>query len=38
MEDTDGLNVLDVWDSVPCIAEMFHVIPEALIMLLLNSL
>jgi hypothetical protein len=33
-----GLDVLDVWDSVPDIAEMFHVVLEALIMLLLDGL
>jgi hypothetical protein len=34
----DNLNVLDVQDSVPGIAETFHVVPEALIMLLLDGL
>jgi hypothetical protein len=35
MEGIDDFDVLDVRDSV---AKMFHVIPEVLIMLLLNSL
>jgi hypothetical protein len=34
MEVVDDLNVLDVRDSVPGIAEIFHVVSEALIMLL----
>jgi hypothetical protein len=38
MEGIDNLDVLDVWDSVPGIAEMFHIITEALIRLLLDSL
>jgi hypothetical protein len=37
-ESIDDLDVLDVWDGVPVIAEIFHVIPEALIMLLLDGL
>jgi hypothetical protein len=38
MKGVDDFDVLDVQDSVPGIAEMFHVLPEALIRLLLNSL
>jgi hypothetical protein len=38
MEGIDDLDVLDVWDSVPCIVEIFHIIPESLIMLLLDGL
>jgi hypothetical protein len=38
MEDIDDLNVRDVWDSVPGIAETFHVTLKAFIMLLLDSL
>jgi hypothetical protein len=38
VKDIDDLDVLDVQDSAPGIAEMFHVVPEALIMLLLYSL
>jgi hypothetical protein len=34
----DDLHVLDVWDSVPSIVEMFLIISEAFIMLLLDSL
>jgi hypothetical protein len=34
----DDLDVLDLWDSVPSIVEIFHIVPEALIMLLPNSL
>jgi hypothetical protein len=37
MEGVDDLDVLDVQDSVPGIAEMFHVALEALIMLLLDG-
>jgi hypothetical protein len=32
------LNILDVWNSVPHIAKMFHVVLEAFIMLLLDDL
>jgi hypothetical protein len=38
MEGIDNLNVLDVLDSVRGIAETFHIILEALIMLLLGCL
>jgi hypothetical protein len=38
MEGIDDLNVLDVQISVLGIAEMFHVIPKTLIMLLLYCL
>jgi hypothetical protein len=37
-EGIDDLDVLDVQDSVLSIAEMFHIIPEAVIMLLLDGL
>jgi hypothetical protein len=37
-KDIDDLDVLDVWDSVPGIAETFHIVTEALIMLLLDGL
>jgi hypothetical protein len=37
-EGIDGLNVLDAWDSVSSVAEMFHIISDALIMLLLDGL
>jgi hypothetical protein len=29
----DILDVLDIWDDIPSIAEIFHIVPEALIML-----
>jgi hypothetical protein len=38
MENIDDLNVLDVWDGIPNIAETFHIVSEALVMLLLDSL
>jgi hypothetical protein len=38
VEGIDDLDVLDIWDSVPGIAETFHVVPETLIMLLPDSL
>jgi hypothetical protein len=38
MEGIDDLNVLDVQDGIPSVVEMFHVVPEALIMLLLDGL
>jgi hypothetical protein len=38
MEGVDDLDVLDVRDNVPGIAEMFHVVSDALIMLLLDGL
>jgi hypothetical protein len=37
-EGTNELDVLDVLDSVPGIAKIFHIIPKALIGLLLDSL
>jgi hypothetical protein len=38
MESIDDLDVLDIPNGVPGIAETFHVVPEALIMLLLDGL
>jgi hypothetical protein len=38
VEGVDDLDVLDIHDSVPGITEMFHVVPEALIMLLSDDL
>jgi hypothetical protein len=38
VEGIDDLDVLDVWNSIPSITEMFHVILEALIMLLPDGL
>jgi hypothetical protein len=38
MKSIDDLDVLDVRDSIPCVAEMFHVVSEAFIMLLLDGL
>jgi hypothetical protein len=38
VESVNDLDVLDILDSVPGIAEIFHVVPEALIMLLPNGL
>jgi hypothetical protein len=38
MKDVDDLDILDIQDSVPSIAEIFHVVPEALIMFLLDGL
>jgi hypothetical protein len=38
MEGVDDLDVLEIQDSVLGIAEIFHVVPEALIMLLLDGL
>jgi hypothetical protein len=37
-EGVDDLNVLDVRDIIPSVEEAFHVVPEALIRLLLNTL
>jgi hypothetical protein len=37
-EDIDDLDVLNVRDSVPDIVEMFHIVSEALIMLLPDGL
>jgi hypothetical protein len=34
----DDLDILDVWDSVLGVAEMFYVVSEAFIMLLLDGL
>jgi hypothetical protein len=38
VKDVDDLDILDIWDSVPGIAEMIHVVPKALIMLLPDGL
>jgi hypothetical protein len=38
MEGIVDLDVLDVRDSITGIAEMFHVVPKTLIMLLPNGL
>jgi hypothetical protein len=38
MEYVDDFDVLDVRDSVPDIAEMFHVFPETFMSLLLDRL
>jgi hypothetical protein len=38
VEGIDDLDVLDIRDSIPGITEMFHVIPEALIMLMSDGL
>jgi hypothetical protein len=38
MEDINDLDVLDIRDNVPDIIEMFHVVQEAFIMLLLGGL
>jgi hypothetical protein len=38
MKGIDDLNVLDVRNSVPAIVETFHIVPEALIILLLDGL
>jgi hypothetical protein len=38
VEDIDDFDVLDVRDNVPGIREMFHVVPEAFIMLLFDGL
>jgi hypothetical protein len=37
-EGIDDLDVLDIRDNIPSVAKMFHVVPEALIMLLLDGL
>jgi hypothetical protein len=37
-EGIDDFDVLDVRDSVPGVVEMFHVVLEAFIMLLLDNL
>jgi hypothetical protein len=37
-EGIDDFDVLDVWDNVPGVVEMFHVVLEAFIMLLLDNL
>jgi hypothetical protein len=34
----DDIDVLDVWDSVSSIVEIFHEVPKAFIMLLLYGL
>jgi hypothetical protein len=38
VEDIDDLDVLYIQGSVSSVAEIFHVVPEALIMLLLDGL
>jgi hypothetical protein len=38
MEGIDDLDVLDIWDVIPSIAEIFHVVLETLIMLLPDGL
>jgi hypothetical protein len=38
VEGIDDLDVLHVWDSIPHVAETFHITLEALIMLLLDGL
>jgi hypothetical protein len=38
MEGIDDLDVLDVRDSVPGVAKIFHVVLDAFIMLLLDGL
>jgi hypothetical protein len=38
VEGIDDLNVLDIRDNVPDIVEMFHVVPETLIILLPDGL
>jgi hypothetical protein len=38
VKDVDDLDILDIWDSVPGIAERIHVVPKALIMLLPDGL
>jgi hypothetical protein len=38
MEGVDDLDVLDVRDSISSVAEIFHTVPKALIMLLLDGL
>jgi hypothetical protein len=38
VESIDDLDVLDVRDNVPGIAEAFHVVPETFIMLLSDGL
>jgi hypothetical protein len=38
MEGINDLDVLDIRDSVPGIAEIFHVVPETLSMLLPDGL
>jgi hypothetical protein len=37
-EDINDLDVLDIWDSVLDITEILHIIPEALVKLLLDCL
>jgi hypothetical protein len=38
VKDVDDLDILNIQDSVPSTAEIFHVVPKALIMLLLDGL
>jgi hypothetical protein len=37
-ESIDDLNVLNIQDGISGVVEMFHIVPEALIMLLLDGL
>jgi hypothetical protein len=37
-EGINDFNIVDVWDSIPDITEMFHIILEDFIMLLLDGL
>jgi hypothetical protein len=38
MKGIDDFDVLDIWDSILGIVEMFHVVLKAFIMLLLDDL
>jgi hypothetical protein len=38
MKGIDDLDVLDIRDGIPGVIKIFHVVPEALIMLLLDDL
>jgi hypothetical protein len=38
MKGIDDLDVLDIRDSIPGIVEMFHIVPEAFIILLPDGL
>jgi hypothetical protein len=38
MEGIDEFDVLDVWHSISSIIEIFHIVLEAFIMLLLDNL
>jgi hypothetical protein len=37
MEDIDDFIILDVQNSIPGVAEMFHIIPKTFIMILLDG-